>query len=1245
MEGFGKHLKELRLAAKITQSGLAEKLNLHPQTVSKWERGLSEPDIAQLGDLAAALGITLERLLGKEEVERSYTGNFQAEAFGKMLSELRAGRGESQEELAAVMSASPDAISRWERGISCPDLERLSALADHFEIPASKLYCGYSEPPAAESVAIIRKRKRLSFVGIAATATILLLAVILLFTFWLNREPSLYTVTLDGNEISVSENDWFMPQTPVRDGYDFIGWEDEQGAAVSFPSKIVSDCSFTAVYAPHEYVIDYWLNGGYFLQTPQSTFTVESGLLEILLPEKDGAVFEGWYTSADYSGEPVTQIRCEGESIKLFAKWSDAVYTVRYELNGGVLHGEENPECVTADGLYTLRDPVRKGYVFLGWYDQPYGGEKYESVGGDSAKNVTLYALWQKCDDLFTVYYDLNEGEPDAENPVSVGAGEVHKLNGASKTGYTFLGWNTQEDGSGEYVEYLYGVDDTLYLYAVFEPKAYVIRYIYEGGYEGEETNPNTIIYGESVPLLPVELYGYKFIGWYDAEKGGDKIDVIDKTNILAVTELYARFEPLRFTLTLQAGSGMFLSDGENRTEQALTICFGETMPLPDCSLTGHDFLGWNECADGSGEFYKSFTGMEGDQTLYAVYAAKEYLIRYEYEGVYENGKVNPNYITYGDTVALYSVYRAGYEFIGWFDSEEDGELVEVIDESNIMDISVLYARFDPLKFEITLDAGGGSFTAPDGAETVYTYIVEYGQTFSLPSCTREGYAFLGWHDADGNEVEKITSLNIKDMTLTASWLQTGVEYQIEYILDGGTMTAPNPDTALSDVSAPLPEPVREGYLFLGWYDNLGGIGDPYLCTPFGRMDDLTLYALWQEVKVSGSAEFFDYEKTSSEVTITGYTGPTGENVDVVIPSVIDGLPVTQIGSNTVAQHGANMVRYSIFGAPDSAKIRSLTIPEGVLVLKENAFRTLKVSEPLRLPSSLERLESGCFEYYGGDIVFSESGNLTYIGSYAFRGVRFIGTLVIPHGVKTIGSGAFYGVKVSGIILPDTVETIFDSAFYQPNGYLDVIFIPSSVKYILSTGAKCIYTSLSEEEVKTLCGYSWSSTVYGVQKSTVTLCDGETRQQLYGEAFALPSPQKEGCTFLGWQDESGAFVGDCYIPDRNATLVAVYEKRSESDGRTLSSAAVIKTDTAYEFTLLDGQVFYFRPDLYQSSRIIISIKGDFRWNVYRVRGNTTEHAGQSGSLIDYLAGDVYCVETDPVPSGTVLTVRIILLSD
>ena len=1002
MEGFGRRLKELRQTAKITQSDLADKLNLHPQTVSKWERGLSEPDIAQLGELAAALGISLEKLLGREETEISYVGTFRAEAFGKMLSELRAGRGESQEALAAAALTSPDAVSRWERGITCPDIERLSALAEHFEVPVSKLYCGYSEAPAAESVAFIKKRKRISAVSIAAAAILLLAGILAFALLWQSRAPNLYTVTLDGNEVSVSENDWFTPQTPARDGYDFIGWEDERGGAVSFPCKITEDCTYTAVFAPHEYTIDYWLNGGYFLQTPQNTFTVESGLLEIPLPEKDGAVFEGWYTAADYSGEPITQIQCAGENVQLFAKWSDAVYTVRYELNGGVLHGEENPESVTSAGGYELKAPVRQGYIFLGWYDQPYGGERYEYVGGDSAKNITLYALWQKCDDLFTVYYDLNGGEPNAENPVSVGAGEVHKLNGASRTGYTFLGWNTEKDGSGEYVEYLYGVDETLHLYAIFEPKEYVIRYIFEGAYEGEETNPNTVVYGESVTLLPVELYGHEFIGWYDAKEDGNKIGVIDAGNILTLTTLDARFEPLEFKLKLNACGGTFASDGGNRTEHTLTIRFGETITLPDCSLTGHDFLGWNESPDGSGEFYKSFTGMEGDQTLYAVYEAKEYLIRYEYDGVFENGKVNPNYITYGETVVLHPVYRQGYEFVGWYDAKEGGARVEVIDESNILNISVLYARFKPLEFEITLDACGGSFIAPDGAKTVYTYVLEYGQTFELPLCTREGYAFLGWLDESGNEIAEITPANMRDMTLTADWLQTGVEYRIEYIPGGGAMEEPNPDTALSDVSAPLPEPVREGYLFLGWYDNPAGAGEPYLCTPFGRTDDLTLYALWQEIKVSGSAEFFDYEKTSSEVTITAYTGSTGENVDVVIPSVIDGLPVTQIGSNTVAQHGANMVRYSIFGAPDSAQIRSLTIPEGVLVLKENAFRTLKVSEPLQLPSTLERIEGGCFEYYGGDIVFSDEGNLSDLVVHRAHGHRNI-----PRTLRLDGAGQY----------------------------------------------------------------------------------------------------------------------------------------------------------------------------------------------------------------------------------------------
>ena len=1244
MSEFSERLKELRKAANITQTQLADKLNLHPQTVSKWERGLSEPDISQLGEIAAALGITMEKLCGQAEAEQTFVGDFHVEQLGKMISEQRIARNESQEQLASFMQTSTDAVSRWERGVTCPDVAKLIALADHFALPVSRLWCGIGEEQSTESVAVAQKRHRMS-VAIAAAAIMVCLTVILLAILLPRGQASaqsqVYMVSVDGEEVSVPEGTWYMPETPLREGYDFVGWRDAQGEMVTFPCAVTEDMAVEAVFAPHEYTIDYWLNGGFFRGSVTTSITLESGSVELAVPEKSGDTFEGWYLTPDYSGEAVERISCTGTNLSLYAKWSNAVYSIRYELGGGILY-ESNPASVTAETECLLHEPVREGYLFLGWYDGAQGGTKYDRVGGDNAANVTLYALWQKSDALFSVLYDYMGGEATGENPVSVGVGEVYELLPASKAGYTFLGWNTQKDGSGEYVSRLYNVDETLYLYAIFEPKTYVVRYIFEGNYEGDATNPNMVEFGERVTLLPVALYGHEFVGWYDAEEGGNPVTVIDASNILTITTLYARFVPLEFQLHLDAGDGTFVSGGG--TQQALTVGFDERVDLPDCSLLGHDFLGWNDRADGSGEYYQTFAGTVGDQTLYAVYAAREYLIRYEYEGTYESGKVNPNYITYGETVTLYPVYRTGYTFAGWYDAKAGGTRVEVIDEHNIGSVSVLYARFVPLEFQLHLDAGGGTFTSPDGEASVYTYRLEYGQTLDLPTCSREGYAFLGWLDEDGNPVKQITSVNIADMELTASWMQTGVEYRIEYMLDGGAMEG-NPETALSDVTVSLNEPVREGYLFLGWYDNPYGVGEPYLSTPFGRTEDLTLYALWQEMTVSGSVEFFDYEKTSSEVTITGYHGPTGANVDVIIPSVVDGLPVTRIGSNRTCQDREALVLCSIFGEPDAAEIRSLTIPEGVVILEKNAFRTLKVAQPLQLPSTLERIEAGAFNSYGGEVLFSDSGNLTYIGESAFKGVRFIGTLVIPHGVKDIERHAFYGVKVSGIILPDTVETIHEGAFCELYAYSTKMYVPASVTYIGAGGVEAgqVYTTLSEEQVSDLPFGCGRVVMYNVQTSTITLCDGGTRQTLTGEAFALPSPQKAGYTFLGWQDENGEFVGDCYIPNRNAMLTAVYEKQSEHDGRTLGSAAVLKTDVTYEFTLLDGQLFYFRPDLYQNCRIVILINGNYRWYMARVRENRTEYGVLDGSPTDFIAGDAYFVQTDPIPAGTCLTVKILVL--
>lgn len=67
---MGDLIAELRKQKNMTQKDLADQLNVTDKAVSKWERGISCPDIASIPLLAQTLGITSEELLNiqKEEV-------------------------------------------------------------------------------------------------------------------------------------------------------------------------------------------------------------------------------------------------------------------------------------------------------------------------------------------------------------------------------------------------------------------------------------------------------------------------------------------------------------------------------------------------------------------------------------------------------------------------------------------------------------------------------------------------------------------------------------------------------------------------------------------------------------------------------------------------------------------------------------------------------------------------------------------------------------------------------------------------------------------------------------------------------------------------------------------------------------------------------------------------------------------------------------------------------------------------
>lgn len=66
-EKMGAFIAELRKEKQMTQRELAAKLNITDKAVSKWERGLSLPDIALLTPLAQELGISVGELLDGEK--------------------------------------------------------------------------------------------------------------------------------------------------------------------------------------------------------------------------------------------------------------------------------------------------------------------------------------------------------------------------------------------------------------------------------------------------------------------------------------------------------------------------------------------------------------------------------------------------------------------------------------------------------------------------------------------------------------------------------------------------------------------------------------------------------------------------------------------------------------------------------------------------------------------------------------------------------------------------------------------------------------------------------------------------------------------------------------------------------------------------------------------------------------------------------------------------------------------------
>lgn len=114
--------------------------------------------------------------------------------------------------------------------------------------------------------------------------------------------------------------------TPTRTGYTFKGWARTSTGSVEYqPGGTYgrnSDSTLYAIWEVITFTITYNLNDGENPSDAILNYTVESNDITLPSPTRIGYSFEGWYTSSDLSGSPVTNIPKGSVGNRVYyAKW------------------------------------------------------------------------------------------------------------------------------------------------------------------------------------------------------------------------------------------------------------------------------------------------------------------------------------------------------------------------------------------------------------------------------------------------------------------------------------------------------------------------------------------------------------------------------------------------------------------------------------------------------------------------------------------------------------------------------------------------------------------------------------------------------------------------------------------------------------------------------------------------------------------------------------------------------------
>ncbi|MCM1507959.1 MAG: InlB B-repeat-containing protein [Ruminococcus flavefaciens] len=340
-----------------------------------------------------------------------------------------------------------------------------------------------------------------------------------------------------------------------------------------------------------------------------------------------------------------------------------------------------------------------------------------------------------------------------------------------------------------------------------------------------------TVTYNQNYGDLPTPTRtGYTFAGWFTSADGGTQITSGTQVNLTANQTLYAHWTANQYTLTVNPNGGTY----DNSTSAVakspkLVYNAGNWWTIGKASRTGYTLTGYFTQASGGEKVYdangeavnstfwkdKKYINT-GNLTAYAQWTANQYNVKL----VYNDGtdKTETIKVSYDGTYSgLTNPTKTGYNFNGWFTSEDGGTQITNSNKVTITSEQMLYAHWSKDKLMITFDALGGKSEA--GTKLV-TYDNKYGV---LPKAEKTGYTFGGWYldkectkSISESDTVKITS----NQSVYAKWNLR--EYTVTFDGNGGTSETKTKRVVYGKTYGVLPKATMQNVEFVGWFTKDG---------------------------------------------------------------------------------------------------------------------------------------------------------------------------------------------------------------------------------------------------------------------------------------------------------------------------------------------------------------------------------------------------------------------------------------